>query len=262
MSIITEILKYLISIQILFLILFFSLWLFHKNRRLRLILLSILLPLIFIVFISPLPILISEWWEKEYPPFDINSVSTDTKNLHIIVLGAGYTNNPVFPTLSQLGRSVSLRLMEAIRIYKSIEGAKIITSGAAINTDRSQAEAVADAAVTLGVSPKDTLRLSNTLNTRGEAEAYSIRFNKSSMNNDSECTIVLVTSAFHMRRAQYWFKSYGVNTIPAPCDYLYMEDPENPGSGWEPSWHKSILIDNVLQEAAGILWGMIISRTR
>ena len=31
---------------------------------------------------------------------------------------------------------------------------------------------------------------------------------------------ILVTSAFHMRRAMYIFKKAGVNVIPYPCNYL------------------------------------------
>jgi len=38
---------------------------------------------------------------------------------------------------------------------------------------------------------------------------------------------LLVTSAFHVRRAQYIFKKKGMDVIPFPCDYIAAKS--NPG---------------------------------
>jgi uncharacterized SAM-binding protein YcdF (DUF218 family) len=209
---------------------------------------------LFIIYFSPIPYIFAENWERKYPPFNLaDHEVVKNENIHIVILGAGFTDDPELTETSKLGRSVSMRLMEGVRIYNLLESPHFVTSGA--GRRRSQAEAVAEAALALGVLPGDTLHLSTTVNTEDEAKKYRERFLKSIQSYNH--SIILVTSAVHMRRAVLWFKRYGVDVIPAPCDYLFKEDPEDRRFGWFPSMRKIRVMDAVMEEWAGMIFAKV-----
>ena len=70
-----------------------------------------------------------------------------------------------------------------------------------------------DVAIDLGVPKKDILLTENVENTDQEAKAI-----KKLLLLDNP-KIILVTSAFHMPRAQLVFKAAGINVIPFPVDF-------------------------------------------
>lgn len=206
------------------------------------------------VFVSPLPYAMSGRMEKHYPPFQPGVVKTN-QPVHILVLGGGYTNDPSLPATSQLGSTVALRMMEGLRVYRTLPGSKVVTSGAALDKSRSQAEAVADAAVTLGVAPADTFHLPNTLTTEHEAAMYVKRFG-------TETPVIIATSALHIPRAMFWFQHFGVTTIiPAPCDHLVKNDPETTSFRWWPGLKKGMVLNKVIHETVGLWWGKLKTKT-
>lgn len=211
----------------------------------------------FLVFVTPLSVWLVSRWERSYPSVDgaLLAHVEEQRGIHIVVLGAGYDNDPLISVTSQLGENVALRLMEAVRIYRKVPDSKIITSGSMPGKSRTQAEAVAEAALSLGVSAADTLHLPWTENTEAEAVAYSEKFlsvNKNSLN--IQCKVILVTSALHMKRAVFWFEKHGIKIIPAPCDYYVKYDLEKPRFDWYPLWKKAGLLDAWLREVVGLLW--------
>ena len=70
-----------------------------------------------------------------------------------------------------------------------------------------------DVAIDLGVPKKDILLTENVENTDQEAKAI-----KKLLLLDNP-KIILVTSAFHMPRAQLVFEAAGINVIPFPVDF-------------------------------------------
>ena len=69
-------------------------------------------------------------------------------------------------------------------------------------------------AIKLGIPKKDILITENVENTDQEAKAI-----KKLLLSDNP-KIILVTSAFHMPRAQLVFEAAGVNVIPSPVDFI------------------------------------------
>lgn len=61
---------------------------------------------------------------------------------------------------------------------------------------------------------------------------------------------LLVTSAFHMRRALYTFKSAGLNVIPYPCDYKAGNSKTNVGD-FLPSSNPLYLWNFYIKEVIG-----------
>ena len=243
----------LVSNPLTFLILSLSFaWLFRHKHNVRNVLIITSGLWIFLIFISPFSFCIVKKWERKYPALKNNMYGQVLKNkpVHIVVLGAGYENDPDLSVTSQLSGTVARRLMEGLRCYYALENAKLVTSGAALGRGRSQAQAVADAAVALGVSPDDTLYLPNTINTENEAYSYTKRF-------ANKYPVILATDAMHMPRAVFWFKHFGIDVIPAPCNYRFKEDPAKPVFKWKPSLNKVRMLDGLMDEWLGMLWARV-----
>ena len=76
-----------------------------------------------------------------------------------------------------------------------------------------EGEFLREEAIKLGIPKKDILLTENVENTDQEAKAIKKLF---SIDNPK---IILVTSAFHMPRAQLVFEAAGINVIPFPVDF-------------------------------------------
>jgi len=76
-----------------------------------------------------------------------------------------------------------------------------------------EGEYLRDMAIKFGIPKKNILLTENVENTDQEAKAAKKLF---SIDNPK---IILVTSAFHMPRAQIVFEAAGINTIPFPVDF-------------------------------------------
>jgi len=81
------------------------------------------------------------------------------------------------------------------------------------STGEPEGEALAREAKALGVSPKDILLTDAVENTADEATAVKKLFTQ------SQPTIILITSAYHMPRSLQLFKKKGFRIQPYPVDY-------------------------------------------
>ena len=81
-----------------------------------------------------------------------------------------------------------------------------------------EGEYLRDVAIKYGVPSKNILLTENVENTDQEATAVAELLNKASPK------IILVTSAFHMPRAQKVFEAAGINTEPFAVDFLSEAD--------------------------------------
>jgi len=88
----------------------------------------------------------------------------------------------------------------------------VVFSGYAGAGQVSSAEMGREAAVELGLDRARTRVFTEPRNTREEADAAADAF--------PGATVVLVTSASHMRRSVYFFERAGLDVIPAPADFL------------------------------------------
>lgn len=145
--------------------------------------------------------------ENEYPAYLNKAPNID----YIVVLGCGHTSSPTLPVTSQLGVCSLERSVEALRIYNLHPNAKIITSGYAGNDSVTNAEKVKQALMLLGVPQQDILADGSSRDTEEEAKRIY------PMVKDAD--VILITNASHMPRAMNYFKSQGLDPIPAPTGY-------------------------------------------
>jgi uncharacterized SAM-binding protein YcdF (DUF218 family) len=192
---------------------------------------------LFIFTISPWPIYMVRDLEQRYP---IYSPVTADSTLNVLVLGAAHVNDPQLPALQRLSIPVLDRVTEGIRLQEILKG-KIVFSGFSRANNSPHALAMAQAAVSLGANPTDTLMLVKPRNTWEEAAAYKKRFG-------ADKKFILVTSAIHMPRAMEIFKDMGMNPIPAPANFINRNEPEANPYHWWPSSIKSMYTEIAMYE--------------
>ncbi|MGR5235350.1 envelope biogenesis factor ElyC [Vibrio alfacsensis] len=157
--------------------------------------------------------------EREYKAFLPSSETID----YVMVLGNSHVVDDEIPPTSQLSRAALMRLTEGIRVLRMYPGAKLILSGYAGGSEISHARMMANVALALGVAKSDIILLEDAKDTWEEAR-QAAAFVK-------QKEVVLVTSASHMKRALYEFHAAGIKPIPAPTNFLAIDEIHQP-------WHK------------------------
>lgn len=122
----------------------------------------------------------------------------------VLILGGGMTTN------AQTGRpemfGAADRVWQGARVFKAGKAPKVIlTGGGSLD---SSAPLLAD----FGVPPSSILTFDAPRNTEEEARRIKTEFGENAR-------IVLVTSAWHMRRALRLFRRAGLDVVPCAADY-------------------------------------------
>ncbi|MFT4519920.1 MAG: uncharacterized SAM-binding protein YcdF (DUF218 family) [Halioglobus sp.] len=131
----------------------------------------------------------------------------------IVLLGGatrGYTHMSTLPDLNQQAD----RLIHAVALYKAGKAPTILVSGGSPAGGPSEARQMRDLLEVMGVPPGDVILEERSRNTHDNAvnTAEILRAMK-------KRRVLLVTSAFHMRRAQALFVAQGISAVPAATDY-------------------------------------------
>lgn len=220
---------------------------FHYLRRPRpaRLLIWSALAWLFLISVSPMPIVLADQRESRHPV--VKHLPDSLSAPHVLVLGGDHDNDAALPSTNQLSPSALARLAEGIRLYRQRPGAKLIGSGYTEYSGIPQGEMLMRAAVALGVPPADTLILPSPSNTEQEAYAYARRFG-------TQRPLVLVTSAIHLPRAVHWFRSAGLSPLPAPAHHQVKRDPERTLYHFRPSAHKVEISGKLLHEWAGMAY--------
>jgi uncharacterized SAM-binding protein YcdF (DUF218 family) len=187
--------------------------------------------------------------EYRYPP--LLNLKDLAEVRWIAVLGGGHTSDPQMPSNSQLSGSSLSRLVEGIRAHKSLPGSKLILSGGALYDPVSDAKALADVALMLGVDRQNLILETLSKDTEDEA-----RLIKKIVGNDP---FVLVTSASHLPRSMALFRKLGMQPIPAPTDYGVREKQEagiNPGMVF-PNAGELGNAETAVYEYLGLAWAKL-----
>lgn len=138
---------------------------------------------------------------------------------YIIVLGGYHVSNEKLPATMQLASYSLERLVEAIRIANLHPEATIIMSGGKANNPESNAQKMKEAAVLLGMQADRIKTEIRPRDTQEEAELIApIVKNKNA---------ILITNADHMLRSVNYFKTQGVNVIPAPASFWVKRDSKD-----------------------------------
>lgn len=135
----------------------------------------------------------------------------------VAVLGSGNSESPGMPALSRLSTSGLERIVEAVRILKTLPDARLIVSGPGRPGHPTHASVLADAARSLGVNPRRIMIVDTARDTEDEAYAVAMIAKGG--------RVALVTSAWHMARASRLFRNANVEFVPCPTDFDIGSNP-------------------------------------
>jgi len=154
--------------------------------------------------------------ENRYPPLlHLDNVKKISDRVFIVVLGGGSNPDQQLPLPSQLTPESLSRLVEGVRLYRQLPGARLLLSGGAVFQDVPEALTLAETAMLLGARKEDIYMESKSLDTGDQAREIAAMIGK------APC--ILVTSAIHMPRSIALFRKQGLNPVPAPTNYLVMK---------------------------------------
>lgn len=180
--------------------------------------------------------------EDTHPPL----IQPPANTRAIAVLGYGHTEQPNRAPNSVLMAGALSRLSEAVRLWHLAPSAQLILSGGYMWNEHNytHAEAMARAAIQLGVSEEKITLLKNGRDTAEEASLMR------KLSDSGQ--FIIVTSATHMPRAVKLLKNGGIQPVAAPTDFLAL-----PAPWWRFSAYYLHNADRALHEYVGMLWQLL-----
>ncbi len=149
------------------------------------------------------------------------------------------------------------RFFAGVELYKSGKGNKLIFTGGSNPYDKSlplEGDIYLNEALALGIPKNDILTTYSVLNTYQEAKAIKKLLNEKILLKEKK--IILVTSAFHMKRAKRIFEREGLLVKPFPVDFKSNKDFNtillNP-IAWVPSATNFNKTSFAIRELIGII---------
>ena len=147
------------------------------------------------------------------------------------------------------------RFLAGIDLYKANKSKRLIFTGG-INPFSPglppEGDIYIKEAISMGIPKKDLFTTYSVNNTLQEAKAVKKILNKEI--NSSQKEIILVTSAFHMKRAKRVFEKEGIDVLPYPVDFVssksILSSLRNPLK-WVPSSSSLNLNSSAIREIIG-----------
>ncbi|CDZ76981.1 hypothetical protein BN59_01260 [Legionella massiliensis] len=231
-------------VLLLFAILLALLWIYGDKIAIRIGFLMVLLLLI----------LFSSGWlvehltrklEAKYQPI----TKVDPQIRWVVVLSGGQAQIVNLPTNSLLYGISIKRLVEGVRLYRELPGAKLLLSGGGYGFEVPEATHLSELASWFAIPTRDVVLETTSINTVDQVKAIK------QMVHDEP--FYLVTSAIHMPRSMCLCQAYGLHAIAAPTDYtLYWYDDL-----WQirylPNAHNLFYLTVVMHELLGRGWAKI-----
>jgi uncharacterized SAM-binding protein YcdF (DUF218 family) len=193
---------------------------FIKGMKNKILMLS---PIFLLSFFSTFPVsqFLIRSLELDYPPLDKNKLE---KYDAIVVLGGAINILSYYRDIVEMGSS-SERMTEAILLFnQNVSDTIIFTGGSGIlfQQDISEAYYAKKFFIDFGI-PENKLLFENKSKNTFENALYT----KEILNKMGKNNILLVTSAFHMRRSYGVFVKQGFSVNPYPTDYKSLIDTFN-----------------------------------
>jgi uncharacterized SAM-binding protein YcdF (DUF218 family) len=147
--------------------------------------------------------------ESAYPPFAGEDIKADA----VVVLTGGVRDLSWIPASPAPDEQSLDRLVTGIQIAAARHRPLVISggTGAIAPTAVREADAMADTAIKLGFPPRDIIIENRSRNTMESAEAVAALI--------PGRVVILVTSAYHMKRSIAMFRKHGFSPIAAPAGY-------------------------------------------
>jgi uncharacterized SAM-binding protein YcdF (DUF218 family) len=165
--------------------------------------------------ISPVSSALIAPLERDLRPVNAKLVKADV----IVVLGGGTRDRSWLGLKPEPAEESLKRVAAAVSLYKTLHLPVLLTGGTGdfAQSQLSDADAMARTALDLGVPEKDIRIEHMSRNTLESARAVK------GMTKGNH--IVLVTSAFHMKRSVALFRKQGFDVVPAPVGFRSGQRP-------------------------------------
>jgi uncharacterized SAM-binding protein YcdF (DUF218 family) len=165
--------------------------------------------LLYLLSIQPVSDLLMRPLERSFPPLRATAIRANA----IVVLSGGVKDLSWVGLKSEPSEASLERLLAGVKLQKTLSVPLVLSGGSGdpTNPEISEADAMARLAASLGVPHKDIVVERKSRNTIESAKLLKKNFRGK--------RIILVTSAFHMKRASALFKAQGLDVIPAPAGY-------------------------------------------
>jgi uncharacterized SAM-binding protein YcdF (DUF218 family) len=131
----------------------------------------------------------------------------------IVLLGGAMRGDTHMGTLPDLNQHAD-RLVHAVALYKAGKAPLILLTGGAPADGRPEAQQMKDVLAVMGVPAQHVLLENESRDTHDNAVNAAQILKAKGMHR-----ILLVTSAYHMRRSLALFEAQGLEVVPAPTDY-------------------------------------------
>jgi uncharacterized SAM-binding protein YcdF (DUF218 family) len=182
--------------------------------------------------------------------WEIRPVKAETvkKCDYAIVLG-GFSSFDTTVSRMQLTTSGD-RIWQAVQLYNLKKVKKIFITGGSgqlLHQDKTEADKVKPALINLGIPESDIIIEAISRNTHENAKNTSEWLKK----HDPNATCILVTSAFHMRRAIGCFNKFNINVIPYSSDEKTDSRKFDPDVLLKPNPPSLVLWDALIKEVVG-----------
>ncbi|QQE79274.1 YdcF family protein [Alicyclobacillus sp. SO9] len=166
----------------------------------------------------------------------------------LVMLGAGATfGTPSITSLGNLSGDGANRLLTTALLYKETQ-LPIILTGLPVRDGTSPSLIAKANLVRLGVPSNRVFIDNHSLDTRQNAIHTKAILKHLGLSHP-----ILITSAYHMRRAVLDFRNAGVQVLPFPCGYYANEDKSISYNSFFPSADALKITETAIHEYVGIL---------
>ena len=193
--------------------------------------------------ITPVSGLLLQPLEHSFAPLREGEVPAQIK--YIVVLGSGYSPSAGYPVTASLDREGLVRVVEGIRLQRLFSTARLVVSGGAPPGRDAPATGYALLARSLGVDPAALVVLDDALDTDDEARELVELIGAE--------PFILVTSAYHMRRAVHEMQRAGARPIAAPAGQLALPTSKPSMRRWLPSSSGVFGTERAVHEYLGLM---------
>ncbi|KGG14473.1 YdcF family protein [Prochlorococcus sp. MIT 0603] len=196
------------------------------------------------------------WLWVEHPWQRINEKDAPTADIIVVLSGGGAFTPPGISTANTVEWIDPDRFLAGIKLFKEGKASKLLFTGA-YNPFQivpfSESNLYVNEALRLGIPENSILTTNRVTNTA--QEAIAIRRIITTRQSSKPPKILLVTSAFHMKRAKKLFERQGLMIHPFPVDFKTKEtlrlsqwkDPMN----WVPTAGSLFNTSKALRELLG-----------
>jgi uncharacterized SAM-binding protein YcdF (DUF218 family) len=196
----------------------------------------------------------AEGWQARQPAASASSAQA------IVVLSGGRVQPPGDPAASEWNEAVD-RFYGGVDLYKAGKAPLLIVTAAWLPWQpdaASEGAVLAQLAVELGV-PRDRILITQrVMNTDDEARAVAELLAARGDGGTGKGKVLLVTSAYHMRRAQWLFARAGLETYPFPVDFQVSEGRQLTILDFLPNAASLDHTETALRELYGLLFYQLL----